>query len=120
MQHEAQIETLMNMKKLRKELKVWGRYWAQQEQGQGYASRSACDRLKEPFTPSSNGGSRDHMPPEHINFYDVKVYKLTPDCRRALRAQYICNKQWQVLGFDSKKTFLFWLLRAERALLGNI
>ncbi|AQS40209.1 hypothetical protein FM037_16550 [Shewanella psychropiezotolerans] len=119
MQHEAQSDALMNIKTLRKELKVWGRYWAQQEQGQGYSSRSACDRLKEPFTPSSCGGSREHIPPDHINLYDMKVYTLAIDCRRALRGQYICNGQWQLLGFDNNKTFLFWLRRAEIALIGG-
>ena len=119
MQHDAQHEVLMNIKTLRKELKVWGRYWSRQELGQGYASRSACDRLKEPFAPSSQGGSRDHISPEHINRYDIKVCCLAHDCRRALRAQYICHGQWQLLGFDSNKTFLFWLTRAEIALIGS-
>ncbi|WP_112353000.1 hypothetical protein [Shewanella benthica] len=119
MQHDAQHVVLMNIKNLRKELKVWGRYWSRQELGQGYASRSACDRLKEPFTPSRCGGSRNHLPPDHINSYDMKVYTLAIDCRRALRAQYICNGQWQLIGFDSKKTFLFWLRRAEMALFGE-
>ena len=103
---------------MRKELKVWGRYWAQQELGQGYSSRSACDRLKEPFTPSRCGGSRDHIPPDHINNYDMKVDGLALNYRRALRAQYICMGQWKLLGFDSQKTFLFWLRRAEIELVG--
>ena len=117
MQHDAQHEVLMNIKTLRKELKVWSRYWSSQELGQGYASRSACDRLKEAFTPSSSGGSRGHFPPDHIGRYDMKIYCLTVDCRRALRAKYICNDQWQMIGFDRKKTYLFWLLRAEVALI---
>ncbi|PKH62189.1 hypothetical protein CXF83_15045 [Shewanella sp. Choline-02u-19] len=109
-------EPMMNMKRLRSELKMWGRYWAKQELGQGYASRSACDRLSEPFIPSGCGGTRDHIPPDHINRYDMKVYCLAHDCRRALRAQYICKGQWPLMGFDSEKTFLYWLRRAEIAL----
>ncbi len=116
MQHDLSIEPVMNIKRLRSELKAWGRYWARQEQGQGYASRSACDRLSEPFTPRGCGGTRDHLPPDHINRYDMKVYCLAHDCRRALRAQYICKGQWPLMGFDSEKTFLYWLRRAEVAL----
>ncbi|WP_229814700.1 hypothetical protein [Shewanella hanedai] len=107
----------MNIKTLRKELKVWGMYWARQEQGQGYASRSACDRLKEPFVLSCSGGSRNHLPPDHINRYEMKVYCLAHDCRRAIRAQYICKGQWLLMGFESKKSFLFWLRKAELTLL---
>lgn len=119
MQHDAQHEAMMNMKRLRSELKAWGRYWAYQERGQGYSSRSACDRLKDPFTPSSCAVTNDHVPPRHIERYDVIVTGLAIDCRRAIRAQYICQGQWQLLGFDSKKTFLFWLRRAEIALIGG-
>ncbi|MCG9732381.1 hypothetical protein L1D44_21680 [Shewanella sp. Isolate13] len=117
MQHDAQHESIMNIKQLRSELKAWGRYWAKQELGQGYGSRSACDYLSEPFIASSCGGSRDHIPPDHINRYDMKVWCLAHDCRRAIRAQYICEGEWRLLGFDSKKTFLFWLRRAEMNLV---
>lgn len=87
--------------------------------GQGYSSRYACDRLKEPFTPSRRGGgSSDHLPPDYINRYEMKVCCLALDCRRALRTQYISNGQWHMIGFDSKKSFLFWLRRAEMALIG--
>ena len=117
MPHDAQHESIMNIKQLRSELKAWGRYWAKQEQGQGYASRSACDRLSEPFTPRGCGGTRDHIPPDHINRYDMKVYCLAHDCRRALRAKYICDGKWPLLGFDCFKTYKFWLVKAEIELI---
>ncbi len=104
MQHDSQHEAMMNIKHLRRELRTWGRYWAHQEHGQGYSSRSACDRLKDPFLPTGCGDTRDHLPPGHINRYDMKISGLAPNCRRALRAQYICNGQWQLIGFDSKKS----------------
>lgn len=120
MQHDIEQAVLMNIKRLRSELKVWGRYWAHQERGQGYASRSACDRLSEPFIISGQGGSHEHMTPDHINKYDMKIQCLAPNCRRALRTQYISQGQWQLMGFDSKKSFLYWLRRAEMELVREV
>lgn len=59
---------------------------------------------------------------------------LVPECRRALRAYYVCGRSgtsktakekpsavdrqnWVLMGFDSKKNYMFWLRRAEMELV---
>ncbi|QQX78533.1 hypothetical protein JK628_13175 [Shewanella sp. KX20019] len=113
MQHDLPIEPMMNIKQLRSELKAWGRYWARQEQGQGYASRSACDRLGEPIRQTCSGGNSDHMPPDYITELDSHIGRLSPNCKRAIRAHYVCKGQWKLMGFDSQKSYIYWLRRAE-------
>ncbi|MCL1128006.1 hypothetical protein [Shewanella surugensis] len=110
-----QIER-MSIKTLRGELKTWGRYWRGQEYGGGYGSRSACDKLGEIRIESSV--NTEQPVPDHVQFYDIQVEQLSQDCRRALRVRYICKKEWTLIGFDSEKSYQYWLRRAEGELLG--
>ncbi|RLV60989.1 hypothetical protein D5018_03870 [Parashewanella curva] len=105
------------IKKLRSELRLWGNYSLKREFGQGFPSRSACDRLKEPIM--HNGGNTfEHEMPREVQAVDRLVNRLSVDCRKAIRVQYQCGGHWQGL-FKEKKSFLFWLKRAELALLGE-
>lgn len=104
-----------SIKLVRKELRAWGKYWHYQEQGQGFAGRSACDKLGEVLT--GNAVFVEHSAPSHILAYDADIERLTPNCRRALRACYICNRNWALIGFDSQRSYEFWLRKAEGALL---
>ncbi|MGE4259994.1 hypothetical protein [Shewanella sp.] len=115
--HDAQHEQLMNMKQLRLELRQWANWWLRHEYGQGYASRSACDKIKEPLIHDVSVIELDIQPPRYVVRYDLKVEKLSMDCRRAIRAHYFCRGNWALAGFDSRKTFLFWLRRAELVLV---
>ncbi|MCH1926885.1 hypothetical protein L9G74_18985 [Shewanella sp. C32] len=117
LKHDAQHEQLMNMKQLRLELRTWANWWLKHEYGKGYANRSACDKLKEPLIQVVSVSERDIQPPTHVLRYDLKVERLSTDCRRAIRAQYFCRGNWALAGFDSRKTFLFWLRRAELVLV---
>ncbi|WP_298770381.1 hypothetical protein [uncultured Shewanella sp.] len=114
MMETTDVLATMSMKTLRHELSIWGRYWRAQEYGRGFARRSACDRLGE-----THSGSNVHemATPKHIAIYDGLIDALSLECRRALRAQYICKKDWALLGFESKKSHVYWLRRAEGALL---
>lgn len=125
---------LRNIQQVRAELAVWGRFWFGQEQLQGYASRSACDKLNEVRTNSDS-----HLYENEINCpplvlqYDRLIEKLTPECKRALRAYYVCSRKgtgktakakgdvqrnnWALMGFADKKEYEFWLRRAEMELL---
>ncbi len=116
--HDAQHEALMNMKQLRLELRAWANWWLRHEYGKGYAARSACDKLKEPIIQMVSVSERDIQPPAYVLRYDRKVERLGTDCRRAIRAHYFCRGNWALAGFDSRKTFLFWLRRAEMVLVG--
>lgn len=105
----------MNIKTLRHDLSIWGRYWKGQEYGRGFSARSACDRLGETHTNGNN--IYEMATPKHVLVYDILIEPLSTECRRALRAQYICQQDWALLGFNSKKSYIYWLRRAEGALL---
>lgn len=120
---------------VRAELKIWGTYWYNKEQLGGYASRSACDKLGEVMTNSdSHLYEQELTPPPFVQAYDRLINDLVPECRRALRAYYVCGRSgttktskekrdaidrqnWALMGFDSKKSYVFWLRRAEMELV---
>ncbi len=105
----------MTVKQLRNELTAWGRYWAHREYGQGHASRSMSDRLGEVRCASS--AVIEVRVPTHIAHYDQQIARLSHDCRRALRVRYIVKRNWALVGFDSQKSYQYWLRRAEGELL---
>ena len=115
--HDAQHEQLMNMKELRLELRAWANWWLRHEYGDGHANRSACDKLQDPIVNSSNGAERDIQPPPHIRIITRRVDSLSGDCKRAIRAEYMCRGRWALMEFDSRRSFIFWLRRAELALV---
>ncbi|WP_447017849.1 hypothetical protein [Shewanella algae] len=118
--HDAQHEALMNMKQLRLELRAWANWWLRHEYGKGYAACSSCDRLKDPITYGTTVSERDINPPPGVIRYDRRIEQLAPECRRAIRAQYLCRGKWALLDFDSRKSFVFWLRRAEIGLITMI
>ncbi|MGI2021705.1 hypothetical protein [Shewanella glacialipiscicola] len=108
-------EQLVNMKALRAGLDSWGRYWAFQELGKGYGTRSACDKLGE---VQSHGSTVVHEldVPKHVAQFDRLIEQLSPSCIRAIRTCYVCKGRWALVGFDSKKSYVYWLRRAEMQL----
>ena len=109
LQHQ---QVTLNMKALRHGLTRWGNYWAHQEYGQGFASRSQCDKLGEVIVYGSSAVV-EITPPREVRQFDVMIERLTPQCIRAIRAHYVCKGQWALMGFDSKKSYVYWLRRAE-------
>lgn len=109
-------EDFTNMAALRVGLTTWGRYWAFQELGRNYGNRSACDKLGDPV---SRGGAVVHElnVPKHVAQYDQLIDRLSINCKRAIRAHYVCKGQWALMGFDSKKSYIYWLRRAEMQLV---
>lgn len=123
------------IREVRAELKIWGNYWYGKEQLSGYASRSACDKLGEVMTNSdAHLYEQELTPPPFVQAYDRLITGLVPECRRALRAYYVCGRSgtsktakdksgaidrqnWVLMGFDSKKSYMFWLRRAEMELV---
>jgi hypothetical protein len=108
---------VLNMKALRHGLTRWGHYWAHQEFGQGFASRSQCDKLGEVIVYGSSAVV-EITPPREVRQFDLMIERLTPQCIRAIRAHYICKGQWALMGFDSKKSYVYWLRMAEIGLVG--
>ena len=106
------------VKQVRKELRAWGNYWRWQEMGQGYAKRSACDKLGEVLTNSdAHLYGNEFDAPEHVLMVNAQVQRLSHDCRRALRAKYVCFGMWALCGFKAKTTFDYWLKKAEIGLI---
>ncbi len=104
----------MSIKTLRRELTQWGRFWQRREYGLGHAGRSACDKLGEIRV---GGFAAESKVPVHVLMYDRRIEVLSCDCRRALRVHYLCKRNWALVGFDSKKSYEYWLRRAEGELL---
>ena len=109
---------MRNVKQVKRELKAWGNYWRFQEVGQGYAKRSACDKLGEVLTNSDAHLYENEFDiPEHIQCIDSQIRSLSHDCRRAIRAKYICLGTWTLVGFKVRTSYDYWLKNAEIRLL---
>lgn len=108
---------LITIQEVRANLSVWGRFWFGRERLQGYASRNVCDKIGESFATIHS----DIYVPEFVAYYGALIEKLNSESRRAIRAKYVCKQEfrenWQLVGFESKKEFLFWLKRAELSLM---
>ena len=115
---------MRTIKEVRFELKQWGDFWARQELGQGYASKSNVQAIKEACQVGCASSSDLHLfshradsiyVPENISVTDHDLERLPPECITALRQRYV-NKG-QMLYFSDKETFIFWMNKAERELL---
>ncbi len=113
------MEQHVTIKALRKNLRSWGKFWRNKESIQGFSSRSISEHSDQSF--SSRDLSDNMYVPQQIEKLTESITKLRPECIRAIRAKYICELEMPVaairLGFDSKRSAEFWLVRAERELL---
>jgi len=109
---------------VRFELKQWGNFWARQESGQGYSSKSNVQAIKEACEIGCASSSDLHLfshradsiyVPLHIETIDLALERLSRKCIAALRQRYV--NRGQILYFSDAKTFLFWVRKAERELL---
>lgn len=114
---------LRTLKDVKRELAMWGKFWMQREYGtgikMGMLGRSPGERIGRP-----TGGRRpfELSVPAHIAVIDERVEKLSPNCKRAIRAYYCCRadgvvKGWALVGFKTEAEFEFWLRRALSILL---
>ena len=115
---------MRNINDVRFDLKQWGDFWSRQEQGQGYASKSNVEQLRETLQTGCSIQGTGHLishcadnmhVPDHISVIDKLLHALSPKCKMALRQRYI-NKG-RILYFSTSKEFLFWVGKAERELL---
>ena len=109
---------------MRFELKQWGDFWARQELGQGYSSKSNVQAIKEACEVGSASSSDLHLfshradsiyVPTHIEVIDRGLERLSRRCITAIRQRYV--NRGQILYFSDNETFLFWVKKAERELL---
>lgn len=115
---------MRTIKDVQFELKQWGSFWAQQEEGQGYASKSNVQAIKEACEVGCASSSTLHLfshrsesihVPDYIQYTDDRILLLEPQCKTAIRQRYI--NRGQLLYFSDAKTFIFWVKKAERELL---
>ncbi len=115
---------MRTIKDVQSELNQWGNFWARQEVGQGFASKSNVQAIKEACEVGCASSSTLHLfsnsadsihVPSHIEAIDNSLKRLSHQCKTAIRQRYI-NKG-QILYFSDAKTFLFWIKKAERELL---
>lgn len=114
---------MRTIKNVRFELQQWGDFWSRQEIGQGYASKSNVDQLRETLETGCSIQGTGHLVnsadnifvPNHIAVTDLLLEVLPPKCKIAIRQRYI-NKG-QILYFTNSKDFLFWVGKAERELM---
>lgn len=92
---------LKTIKQVRKDLRVWGSFWARAEEGQGYARQSVtariCEMLRTQVLVSSDLHLFSHQAdnlfvPEHIEEIGNVVDKLPHNFKLALKDKYIKNK----------------------------
>ena len=115
---------MRTIKDVRFELKQWGNFWARQEEGRGYSSKSNVQAIKEACQVGCASSSDLHLfshradsifVPANIQLIDHELERLSRKCITALRQRYV-NKG-QILYFTDKQIFLFWVKKAERELL---
>jgi hypothetical protein len=114
---------MRTIKDVQSELKQWGNFWARQEAGQGFSSKSNVQAIKETCEVGCASSSTLHLyssadsihVPDYIEVIDNSLEKLSRNCRAAIRQCYV-NKSIK-LSSEDKKAFLFWLRKAERELL---
>ncbi|CAH9054867.1 hypothetical protein PSECIP111951_01126 [Pseudoalteromonas holothuriae] len=113
--------THITIKQVRGALKRWGKFWQSKELGKGFKRSSISE-----FSGKPSGGvaGADEMSvPKEIELITQLITTLRPECIRAIRARYIMTgtmaEAAKLVGFDSKRSAEFWLVKAERSLLAE-
>ncbi|MAI64812.1 MAG: hypothetical protein CL600_08055 [Alteromonas sp.] len=92
---------LKTIKQVRKDLRVWGSFWARAEQGQGYARQSVTARICEMLRTQVFSSPDLHLysnqvdslfVPLHIEEIGRVIDKLPHNFKLALKDKYIKNK----------------------------
>ena len=115
---------MKTLNEVRLELSHWGNFWYNQEQGQGYASKSNIQTLRETLQVGCAIQGTSHLinnradsinVPDYILEIGNKVDRLKPDYIKAIRQRYVIGKG--VYLFTNIKVFLKLIDKAEIALL---
>ncbi|MCF6435195.1 hypothetical protein [Pseudoalteromonas sp. MMG022] len=113
------MTTHITIKQVRSALKRWGKFWQSREYGKGFKRSSMSDSSGRP-TGGAMGADAMSVPQE-IELITQLVAAMRPECIRAIRARYLMSGTLadaaKLVGFDSKRSAEFWLVKAERSLL---
>ena len=108
---------------VRNELELWSDFWIRRVKGQGYASKSNVQKLKEVCETGCaiqgtshfiNNRSESILVPVHIQEIGYKIDRLEVGHKQAIRQRYISPR---VFLFSEKNIFLKLLGQAEREML---
>ncbi|ATC94176.1 hypothetical protein [Pseudoalteromonas tunicata] len=105
-------------------LKKWGRYQARQELGNGYASKSPTEKIREFCELGVHGSSfaaEERNVPEYLELIDGRIAQLPQNYMTAIRVRFVLQVERGALcsfGFSSVTAFEICLERAINALLG--
>lgn len=109
----------MTLKEIRKRLKQWGRYWAAQREGAGFASNSVTGRCCETmrtgiFSQGTKWQVKDRAEeikvPEYIEEIDIAMNQLTQSELIYIKLKYVNNKAIRNLFVDRAEHKLAGLL----------
>ena len=115
---------MKTINEVRQELIIWGEFWYHQEKGQGYASKSNVQMLRETLETGCTIKGTSHLinhradsinVPEYILEIGNKIDRLKPDYIKAIRQRYVIGKG--VYLFTNNKIFIKLIDKAEIALL---
>ncbi|WP_225738302.1 MULTISPECIES: hypothetical protein [Pseudoalteromonas] len=113
------MTTNITIKQVRAALKKWANFWVKREMGRGFKSQSISDRTGQPTGGFS--ASEAMSVPDEIELITSLISQLRPECIKAIRARYMMpgtmTETSKLLGFDSKRSAEFWLVKAERSLM---
>ncbi|NKC17966.1 hypothetical protein CWC29_003795 [Pseudoalteromonas sp. S4498] len=112
----------VTIKQVRTALKRWGKFWCSKELGKGFSRQAATEAIG---SSSSQYVSAEQIHvPDEIAQLTASIELLRPECKRAIRAKYMMHNKVvdaaKTLGFDSKRSMEFWLLKAEQSLMVNM
>ncbi|GEK09160.1 hypothetical protein HUZ36_13340 [Pseudoalteromonas sp. McH1-7] len=112
----------VTIKQVRTALKRWGKFWCAKELGKGFSRQAATEAIGS--VASRNMSAEQIHVPDEIAQLSASIELLRPECKRAIRAKYMMHSSAvnaaKLLGFDSKRSMEFWLLKAEQSLMVNL
>ncbi|NOU49537.1 hypothetical protein HG263_03105 [Pseudoalteromonas sp. JBTF-M23] len=115
------MTTHITIKQVRSALKRWGNFWKAREFGKGFKSTSISESFGRPT--GGFAGAESMSVPTEIELITQLIAALRPECIRAIRARYLMTGTLadaaKLVGFDSKRSAEFWLVKAERSLLAE-
>ena len=103
---------MQNIKRLRAELKLWGRYQSKQETGKGYSNKSNVEQMRLCLLAGGafGGSVIESEIPEHLVWIDKGINKLSENCIKAIRFKYVLKLSKSVArsyGFETVRSYEF-------------
>jgi len=109
-----------DIKQVKKELNAWSRHQSLCEQGDGFASKSNVEAIRQHILSGGCRGAGEYQIPDYLYDIDAAISRLSEILIKAIRCRYILKLDKSVLrsyGYTSVKQYNFLVAKAENALL---